>query len=166
MERADPACRKTEQGGMGQARRGSPSSCSRRPLKQPRKVGNGVWRGWGGGEAPVREFGSLHSAPFFTSYNHRQRYTEYFGEFPHKSLLQGKWHHGLHNMFRRDSFRSVHAFFRPTLRLKENPQKSCHALDRSWNSKLESWDFLSLFLSLSLSLSLPPLALEKQLWRG
>lgn len=53
-----------------------------------------------GEEALVREFGSLHSAPlFFISNNHRQIYG-YFGEFTNKSLLQGKWHHGLHNMFR------------------------------------------------------------------
>lgn len=85
------------------------------------------------------------------------RYMEYFREFTNKSLLQGKWYHGLHNMFRRDSLRSMHAFFRPTLRLKENPQETCHA-----EVKFQTW-VLRFFLS---SLPLSILSLEKQLWKG
>lgn len=84
------------------------------------------------------------------------RYMEYFREFTNKSLLQGKWYHGLHNMFRRDSLRSMHAFFRPTLRLKENPQETCHA-----EVKFQTW---VLRFSLS-SLPLSILSLEKQLER-
>ena len=117
------------------------------------------------------------------------RYMEYFGEFTNKSLLQGKWHHGLHNMFRKDSFRSVHAFFRPTLRLKENPQKSlsCPGPELTFKTWVLRYILsltyifcLPLFFSLSPShlspslfpsylfspLSLPTLSLENQLSSG
>lgn len=53
----------------------------------------------------------LALCPLLSFHTTTDRYTEYLGEFTNKSLLQGKWHHGLHNMFRQDSFRSVHAFF-------------------------------------------------------
>ena len=112
------------------------------------------------------------------------RYMEYFREFTNKSLLQGKWHHGLHNMFRKDSFRSVHAFFRPTVHLKENPQKSlsCPGQELTFKTwvlryilSLRYIFFFSLSSSLSPSLfpsylfpplSLPTLSLENQLSSG
>lgn len=53
----------------------------------------------------------LCTLPPFSFHTNTDRCTENLGEFTNKSLLQGKWHHGLHNMFRQDSFRSPHAFF-------------------------------------------------------
>jgi hypothetical protein len=53
----------------------------------------------------------LCTLPPFSFHTTTDRHMEYLGEFTNKSLLQGKWHLGLYNMFTQDSFRSAHAFF-------------------------------------------------------